>query len=383
MIPVYQDREQTEAKHFILRRYLQTLAFKTLQGGWVTLSYIDGFSGPWKSRTPDHSDSSFMIAIQVLKDVQAKVRATGKRPIIRCFFVEENTGSFAKLQAAVAPHHDPANGFFIETFNGKFEDAVPQIQNTMANSFALTFIDPTGWTGYGFAKVKPIFEHSQGEVLLNFMYDFVSRFTASSDPTTLSSFDGILGANWKTRLDLSQLLREEALLTLFREQFWKAGNFKYVLNTPIEKISDRTHFHIVYGTRSVEGLAAYRQVEYQALKGHGMRRAAAREINRENRTGQPDLFGPDISASLAGLSIDAQISDIKEDAKGWLRDQLPSCPKPFSEIWPMMLDQYMLRKTDAKQICAELGRSGIIKETWRLKNPRRKVPDEEDSIERA
>jgi three-Cys-motif partner protein len=323
-----------------------------------------------------------MIAIQVLKDAQAKVRESGKRPRIRCFFVEENADSFAKLQAAVAPHHDPANGFFIETFNGKFENAVSQVQRMMSNSFALTFIDPTGWTGYEFAKVKPIFEHSPGEVLLNFMYDFVSRFTASSDPVTLATFDGILGENWKTRLDASTLPREEALLTLFREQFWKAGKFEYVMNTPIEKISDRTHFHIVYGTRSAEGLAAYREVEHAALKGHGMRRAVARQVMREKKTGQADFFGAGFSASMAELSMESQVAELRGHAKDWLIGQLPDCPKRFSEIWPPILDQYMLRKTDAKQICVELGKAGVIKETWRLNGSKRRVPDDADSIER-
>ncbi|MGZ2453031.1 three-Cys-motif partner protein [Rhizobium ruizarguesonis] len=382
MTSVYQGREQTEAKHFILRRYLQTLAFKTLHGGWGTLAYIDGFSGPWQSRTPDHSDSSFMIAIQVLKDAQEKVRESGKRPRIKCFFVEENPDSFTQLQAAVAAHHDPASGFYIETFNGKFENAVTQIQRTIANSFALTFIDPTGWTGYEFAKVKPIFEHAQGEVLLNFMFDFVNRFTASSDPVTLTSFDGILGDKWKQRLDAFSLPREEALMALFREQFWKAGKFNYVLSTPIEKISDRTHFHIVYGTRSPEGLAAYRDVEYAALKDHGMRRAAARQVIQEAKTGQFVLFGAEEMTSMAELSMDAQIANIKNQAKDWLRNQLPSCPKPFSEIWPPMLDQFMLRKTDAKQVCVELGKAGEIRETWRLNGSRRRTPDDADKIER-
>ena len=36
MTDAYVGREQTEAKHFILRKYLQTLAFKILEGG---LSY--------------------------------------------------------------------------------------------------------------------------------------------------------------------------------------------------------------------------------------------------------------------------------------------------------------------------------------------------------
>ncbi|MDW9439227.1 MULTISPECIES: three-Cys-motif partner protein TcmP [Sinorhizobium] len=382
MTSVYQGREQTEAKHFILRRYLQTLAFKTLHGGWNTLAYIDGFSGPWQSRTVGHSDSSFMIALEVLKDAQAKVRASGKRPRIKCFFSEENRESYAQLQAAVAPHHDPANGFFIETFNGKFEDALGPIQRTMAGSFALTFIDPTGWKGYEFDKVRPIFEHAPGEVLLNFMYDFVSRFTASSDPKTLASFDGILGQGWQQRLDPS-LPREEGLMALFSEQFRKAGAFRYVLSTPIEKIADRTHFHIVYGTRNPKGLEAYRQVEYDALKDHGMRRAAAREVLRENKTGQTDLFGAAGAASVAEVSMEGQIAAIRLQAKEWLRHQLPSCPKPFSDIWPMMLDNFALRKTDAKDICAELGKAGEIKETWKLHSSRRRTPDDADQIERA
>lgn len=380
MTSVYQGREQTETKHFILKKYLQTLAFKTLHGGWSTLAYIDGFSGPWETRTSDHADSSFMIAIQVLKDVQAKVRSTGKRPCIKCFFVEENPTAFAQLQSAVGVHHNPADDFVIETFKGKFENAIPQIQRMMANSFALTFIDPTGWTGYEFQKVKPIFEHSPGEVLLNFMFDFVNRFTASSDPVTLASFDGILGADWKARLDTS-LPREEALMALFREQFWNAGKFAHVLSTPIEKISDRTHFHIVYGTRSPEGLAAYRDVEYAALKDHGMRRAVARQVIQETKTKQFGLFPPEEMASMAELSMDSQIANIRSQAKDWLRHQLPQCPKPFSAIWPPMLDRYMLRKTDAKQICAELGKAGEIKETWRLNGSRRRTPEETDKIE--
>ena len=237
MTSIYQGREQTEAKHFILRKYLQTLAFKALHGGW-NLAYIDGFSGPWQSRTPDHSDSSFMIAIDVLKDAQAQVRASGKKARVKCLFVEENGASFAQLHPAVMAYHDPANDFLVETFTGKFENAVDQIRRTMTNSFALTFIDPTGWTGYEFDKVRPVFEHAPGEVLLNFMYDFVSRFTASSDPKTLASFDGILGQGWQQRLD-SSLPREEGIMALFSEQFRQAGGFRHVLSTPIEKIFKR------------------------------------------------------------------------------------------------------------------------------------------------
>lgn len=81
----YIDREQTQAKHYILRRYLQALAFKVLHG-W-NIAYVDGFSGPWESKTDDFSDTSFMIAIGVLKDAQRRIaQTTARKPRVRCFF---------------------------------------------------------------------------------------------------------------------------------------------------------------------------------------------------------------------------------------------------------------------------------------------------------
>jgi hypothetical protein len=74
----YSDREQTKAKHFILKRYLQALAFKVLR--FYDITYVDGFSGPWKSQTEDFADSSFMIAISVLRDAQQQIASEiGKR----------------------------------------------------------------------------------------------------------------------------------------------------------------------------------------------------------------------------------------------------------------------------------------------------------------
>jgi hypothetical protein len=75
----YSDREQTKTKHFILKRYLQALAFKVLR--YFDITYVDGFSGPWKTQTEDFKDSSFMIAISVLKDAQQQILPqAGRRP---------------------------------------------------------------------------------------------------------------------------------------------------------------------------------------------------------------------------------------------------------------------------------------------------------------
>jgi three-Cys-motif partner protein len=98
----YSGREQTKAKHFILRHYLQELAFKVLTFSDIT--YVDGFSGPWETRAENFSDSSFMIAISVLKDAQKQILVrTGHRRCIRCFFSESEADAFKQLETAVAP----------------------------------------------------------------------------------------------------------------------------------------------------------------------------------------------------------------------------------------------------------------------------------------
>ena len=185
MTDPYSGREQTKAKHFILKRYLQALAFKVLT--FQDITYVDGFSGPWETKTDDFSDSSFMIAISVLRDAQLQyLDRTGVRRKIRCFFSEIDPEKFPDLEKAVKPFHKPEEKFEIKTYFGKFEDAVSEIQTFVGSSFSLIFIDPTGWTGYPFDKIKPLFARSKCEVLINFMHAFVHRFSHSEDEDIIS-----------------------------------------------------------------------------------------------------------------------------------------------------------------------------------------------------
>src|ERR1700688_4329989 len=90
----YSGREQTEAKHFILRRYLQALAFKVLT--FRDITYVDGFSGPWETKDEKLRDSSFMIAISLLLDAQKQYQErTRIRRKIRFFFSETDREAFA------------------------------------------------------------------------------------------------------------------------------------------------------------------------------------------------------------------------------------------------------------------------------------------------
>jgi three-Cys-motif partner protein len=154
---------------------------------------------------------------------------TARRRRIRCFFSEHDPKAHEQLAKAVAPHHNPAARFEIQTYCGKFEDAVSQIKNAIGSAFPLIFIDPTGWTGYPFQKIKTIFDPPKCEVLINFMYDFVNRFVASQDETIIATLDPILGGpGWRSRLD-PLLPLGLAVEKLFRETLKQEGRFDYVI----------------------------------------------------------------------------------------------------------------------------------------------------------
>ena len=115
------------------------------------------------------------------------------------------------------------------------KDAIEDIEATIGTSFPLVFIDPTGWTGYPFEKIKKLFARNRCEVLITFMFDFVYRFTHSDDADIIESLNGILGGSgWRNRLD-SRLPRDKAVEKLFREALKKIGDFKCVVSTKIDR----------------------------------------------------------------------------------------------------------------------------------------------------
>jgi three-Cys-motif partner protein len=358
----YSGREQTKAKHFILKRYLQALAFKVLNFSDIT--YVDGFSGPWETQTEDHSDSSFIIALNVLKDAQAQMAARGKRRRIRCFFSETDAAAYMQLTAAAAPFHKPAEGFEVKTYHGRFEDAVDEDASFIGQSLPLIFIDPTGWTGYPLAKLKPLFARPRCELLINFMYEHINRFAYSDDPLHIASLDPILGGpGWRERLD-KDLPRGAAVEKLFRQTVGNMLNMPFVVSTRIDKsTADRPHFFITYGSKNREGLIAFRDTEYAALREHEKNRSDASERKRAERTGTTDLFAS-FHAEVREASIDGIVEVQKSHASERLLSMLQRTPIKFSQIVDGLLKEFMLRETNVKDICVALAKDGKIENSW-------------------
>src|SRR6201991_762744 len=108
----YEGREQTLVKHIILRQYVSAWAHKV--GTFCnTLTYVDGFSGPWNAVSDDLSDASFSIALEELRKARETHTAAGRKIQLRCLFIEKDPDAYAKLKAfcdgvpdaVVAPIH--------------------------------------------------------------------------------------------------------------------------------------------------------------------------------------------------------------------------------------------------------------------------------------
>jgi len=118
--------------------------------------------GPWETKTEDFRDSSFMIAISVLQDAQKRIlERTGTSAADSVLFFREQCRSVRPAQRGGRPHStNLRKGLRSKPTAASFEDAVNDIQIFIGSSFPLIFIDPTGWTGYPFTKIKPLFLRS-------------------------------------------------------------------------------------------------------------------------------------------------------------------------------------------------------------------------------
>src|SRR5690554_2962801 len=134
----YKGREQSCVKHYVLRSYLQSLTYKLALGlrkPELVLTYIDGFSGPWKSSAEDLSDTSFQIAINELRKVRDDL-GDRKNLILRCLFIENNNEAFLMLQEYAGTIKD----IQIKLIHGSFEDNIPEIvQFAKADNNMFTF----------------------------------------------------------------------------------------------------------------------------------------------------------------------------------------------------------------------------------------------------
>jgi three-Cys-motif partner protein len=352
----YRGREQTYLKHFFLEKYLERVSY-VVGYSYPEFVYVDGFSGPWRSQSEAFEDTSFIIAINRLRQVRDGLIKAGKNPRIRCLFIEKDPEAFFALEKAIKDVAD----FEAKPLRGEFENLIPDILRFIGQSFSLTFIDPTGWTGIDLLKIRPILQHRPGEVITNFMFDHINRFLDDPRPEISQSFDELFGGpGWSAAVQAGPR-REETILELYLERMRSAGDFNYLTSTRILKpIADRSYFYLLYGTRHVKGLQEFRRVEKQAIGEQERVRVSAKQLERITRTRQQEFFFPS-TASEEPSSFDDERDTQLAAATSRLRVMLQAVGKvKYEDVLGSLLEMPLVWESDIQQIVRELRAAEVL-----------------------
>jgi three-Cys-motif partner protein len=351
----YRGREQTYIKHLILRHYLERVA-RNILWSQREFVFVDGFSGPWASKSQTYEDTSFGIAMRRLRRVRDDLKETHNRQrSVRCIFVEKGTRAFARLSEAVKA----ASYIDAQAIHGRFEDHVDEISKAIGGAFALISIDPKGWS-FDLQRLGPLLRHRPSEVLVNFMFEQINRFLDDPRPEIRASYVPPFGdADWRSRFDFlltSGLDREDAVLELFREQLKSVGQFDYVLSARVRRpTAERSHFYLVYGTRNPKGLIEFRNVEKQAMEAEEHSRMEAWRDRRSSRSGQ-GLLGVEV-----GQPIERLREPETERATAWVRERLGKLgTASYGDMLAAVLERYSVTESELKYILVNLAKRGEI-----------------------
>ncbi len=285
----YTRREQTQVKHYILQHYLERFAH-IVASRWDSITYVDGFAGPWNVRSPELRDSSFAIALEELRRARTTYGKKGRSIRLRCLFLEENPESYAQLHAFAEKIDDVE----VRVLNGAFEESLGSILSFVrqgGSTFPFIFIDPTGWTGFGMKTISPLLRLNPGEILINFMTGHVRRFL--HDERSHPGFVDLFGSpGFRERVEgLSGVDLDDALTAEYMANLRRRGEYPYVMPAIVlHPEIDRTHFHLIYATRHEKGVEVFKEAERRAMREMERVRAEAQRRKSEERTGQQSFL---------------------------------------------------------------------------------------------
>lgn len=363
----YEERVQTAVKHEILERYLK--GFVPVVGDWAAdIAYIDCLAGPWQSVDPNMKDTSFARAISALRSGREKLQQRDKSPSIRCLFVEKNGSAFDKLKQYCETVSDIEVTARHWNFASHIQD-IAKFVHERDRTFPFIFIDPTGWDALEIELIRPILSLRPGEVLINLMTSFITRFLSVPE----KRFEKLFKDDMATLAGMSGEEQEEAIVASYARQVRQAGKFNYVCTLPVMKSTeDAFYFHMIYATRDVKGVEVFKETEEHVIPFMQKMRAYAQERKRYSQTGQGGLFGPEVSYKETRFTRYRARS--LELAKSQLRANLAKSLKlSYDEAWALAMQHSAVLETDVRLWLAEWEAAGLLEITNR--QPRQRFPN--------
>lgn len=260
----YEGREQGYIKHTLIEKYLERFAFK-IASKWDEITYLDAFAGPWGSKSDDLSDTSFGIALNLLKKGrEAAALHRGRSPNIRVILVEKDPKAFAKLDQFFKTR--PTDGIQITCLEGEFEDQISTItKHTKGNSFLFSLIDPKGWAGLSMQVIAPLVKKRPSEVLVNVMTSFIYRF--SDLDTCKDSYEAFFGRTGVREIITKTPIpeRQDAVVREYCRSLRELCGFKYVSSCVVLQPDKKgIKYFMVFATNNAMGIKVFKEAEFHA-----------------------------------------------------------------------------------------------------------------------
>lgn len=374
MNELYHGREQSQAKHEILKRYLVPFANKILST-WPSIDFVDGFSGPWKNvDTENLSDTSIGIALSTLSIVASQKGHTPKSRRIRCIFNESNPEAYARLCAYAKRAEEEFPLIEVLTFKGKFEDNAAQIRASCTNAFQLLFVDPTGYTGFPPSSLRH-FSGRSSEIIVNFMRSFIGRFVSGSHEDNIKALVVLVGKERAEKLEQSELTierLENEYLSMLKEDL----GYKFAALSPIHNPEkNEIHFNLMYCTNHYEGLEKLRGAEEAALSQHDRNR-----FKKSIEAKGDDLFGDMLDEmDISGPYLKARKRHLVE-CGSFVLNLISQSQRPlkFSEVSALTQQVLFLKRSEIGTVIVQLANEGLLAPTWKNRNG--KKPGVDDAI---
>lgn len=263
---VWKIEPHTQAKHEILRRYLEAWTAILSLGKFPAIAYVDGFAGPGVYE--DGEIGSPIIALNAAMEQQRRHREM-ERTRLLFLFVEQKQDRADRLQETVDALLLPAN-FSVKvvaatSFEAGFRENLLDWYGTRNKPLPPTFafIDPFGWTGVPFTLVRKILANESCEVLFNFMYEEINRFIEHPDQT--KNFDELFGtAAWRDVASIDEPRARRAFFhDLYVRQLRDVAGARYVRAFEMRNKKDATDYFLFFATNSRKGIQKMKEAMWK------------------------------------------------------------------------------------------------------------------------
>ncbi len=259
---IWEIEPHTEAKHAILRKYLD--AWLPIITRWNDrVLYIDGFAGP--GEYTGGKDGSPIIAIKAVLEHRSQMTSE-----INMFFIENRKKRYEFLKQKIADLKVPRN---INTvcFCAKFDKAMAEILDYVDKQKkelapAFVFIDPFGFTGIPFTLIKRIMQNQKCEILITFMYEEINRFVR--DKRIWDSLEETFGTDeWKKAIEESNPKRRLVLLHgIYENQLEHEAGIEFVRSFKMVNKTNRPDYFLFFGTNHEIGLTKMKEAMWKVGK---------------------------------------------------------------------------------------------------------------------